>query len=559
MRSRWFSVLVVCALVGSLPSVAAEPAEISLDLALPVRMAGDTAVTPTDAVLLAQSSRGALDWSLDAGRLTLVEVEVWTQASDDGVPTGAAASGVRTTEHALADATVTIVERRAGFTALAWSEGATGATSVSRSSDAPMVAAEDPSWWTAPDLRVFRLGDALSVSSRMTEDGDVAARVLGRPVPFDYSVPSGSLHLQAFDAAHRLSGALSSYLAEAEVVVRHADGSLSLSLTERIEERAGSVYVPGEGWTGPGSHEERVLRYVQLATAAGRLAVDTVGMPAALFAERLDMTLSGHLGASDALGSLVLEDGETVAASGGTFVVSGDVTGALAPSEAPERAVFSGSGDVAYVRSGATESSFAVAAAVAGAALGLALLAAIGAAAWKLKGAGLGGLLLFSRVSRSKALEHDARSEIYELVKGNPGISAHEVVERLGLGWSTVTYHMGVLERTELVVAHKEGRHRRYFDRTSGLFANGRKKVVSVLKNETSARIAEAVRDRPGLVQRRIAEEFGLAPSSVNWHIKRLVESGLVVKERAARAMALRPGPAWDKLEATTPVGVEAV
>lgn len=558
MRARWSAVVVVCALVGSLPSVGAEPAEIALDLALPVRMAGEATVSPTDAVMLAQSSRGTLDWSLDAGRLTLVEVEVWTQASDDGVPTGAAASGVRTTEHALADAMVTIVERRAGFTALAWSEGATGATSVSHPVG-PVVAAEDPSWWTAPDLRVFRLSDALSVTSSMSDDGDVAARVLGRPVPFDYSVPSGSLHLQAPDAEHRFSGALSAYLAQSDVMVRHTDGVLSLSLTERIEERAGSVYVPGEGWTGPGSHEERVLRYVQLATAAGRLSVDTLDVPAALFAERLDVSLDGHLGTSDALGSLVMEDGEEVAASGDTFVVSGAVTGALAPAEKPGRATFSGSGDVAYVRSGATESSFPVTA-VAGAAIGLALLAAIGAAAWKLKGAGLGGLLLFSRVSRSKALDHGARSEIYELVKSNPGISSHEVVERLGLGWSTVTYHMSVLERTELVVAHKEGRHRRYFDRTSGLFANGRKKVVSVLKNETSARIAEAVRERPGLVQRRIAEEFDLAPSSVNWHIKRLVASGLVVKERAARAMALRPGPAWEKLEPAAPsVTVEAV
>jgi predicted transcriptional regulator len=146
-------------------------------------------------------------------------------------------------------------------------------------------------------------------------------------------------------------------------------------------------------------------------------------------------------------------------------------------------------------------------------------------------------------------LDHPTRAAIYDAVRAEPGVSPHDLVDRIGAGWSTVMYHLTVLERNELIIASRDGRYRRYFDRTSGRYANGRKQVVSVLKNETTAAIAAFIRDNPGLVQRRLAEHFGLAPSSVHWHVKRLVDAGLLVKEKQARMIALLPGPAWADLD----------
>lgn len=550
-RPAW-SVLIVPVLASLLlvPAAAATPAQVDAEVALPLRGIGVSSFGADQATLVAHTLSGDLDWGLTADRLTLVEVEYWEHVPEGGLDDGAAHSGVRTETHELTDARLALDARMAGFTALLWSDDAVDArTRIDTGRGTALPPAEDTAWLLDPDVRVFRLGAPFTVDSAPAEEGvDLTGAVLGRPVPFTHEVAAGRLHVQAADAHHRLSGPLEGYLESARITVRHAGGASLLELDERVEERAGSVYLPGEGWTGPGTHKERIVRYAQLATPEGRATVRTTDAPVALYAPGLDLDVQGHLAATRATGSVAVEGEPARALADEALVVSGDVQGMLSGGEDPRAGHLSAAGDVTYVRTGDEAAGFPVAQ-VATVTLGLAVLATVGMVLWKTKEVGL-GLLLFSRVSRAKALDHDTRSEIYELIKTHPGMAPHEVVERLDVGWSTVTYHLDVLERTELVVAHKQGRYRRYFDRTTGRFANGRKQVVSVLQNETTARIAHAVRDHPGLVQRRLAEALGMAPSSIHWHVKRLVEAGLVEKERAARAVALRPGPAWEKLAA---------
>lgn len=142
---------------------------------------------------------------------------------------------------------------------------------------------------------------------------------------------------------------------------------------------------------------------------------------------------------------------------------------------------------------------------------------------------------LLTRIGREEALENDLRREILEVVREEPGICASDVAERVGAAWGTALYHLRALEETHYVACLKHGRHRRYFE--NGGTHEGEKEALAVLQNETTAEVHEVVRSNPGLSQQDVAEEAGLTPQALAWHLDRLREAGLVEKERDGRAV----------------------
>lgn len=538
--SRRVWTLAVLAALVAMPSAAAEPARFDVEGTLPLEASGDASFLATSPALLFQSQSGSANWHLATDALRLVHIEYWQEEPGQGFTRAAPHSGARTTEHLLDGADLRVMQRLDGFTSLVWSDDDPATTAVTGQGDTT------PGIDRVVDMRMFRLSAPLTVTAPSMDDALVSGTVLGRPVPFRYEVPTGDLHLQANDARHLLDGGLAGYVTGATVQVAHEDGLLRLELTERTETRPGSIYVPDEGWTGPGTHTERINHYIQFTTAAGVLHLDTTDAPAALFAPTFDAALAGHLALAQATGSLTFDDGTTRSLDDDGMVVAGTMDAHLVGAESPHRVTMQGNGDVSYLRAAGIAETFPYGA-VAATAAGVAALVGAALAVWKVGGGA--GITLFSRVAKNDVLDHETRATIYELVKTEPGCTPNDLVSTTGIGWSTVMYHLSVLERNDLVVAMKDGRYRRYFDRQSGRFANGRKKVVSALKNDTTAAIAQAIRAEPGQVQRRLAERFELAASSVHWHVSRLADAGLVEKRRVGQRVELFPGPAWDVID----------
>lgn len=512
-------------------------ASFDVDADLPITFDGAVTLGAASPALLVSTIAGDIDWSLSATDTILVEVEHWEHTASSTAGLDGPAAGIRTTEHDLGPSGLALVERLDGFTALVWGDDAT-----------TVQTATAPGQDTADPLGIHRLAHEHTIASHAEAPEDqVLDAVLGRPVPFRYDVPEGAFHVQAKQAHHVLSGDLQGYLYGAQLRLTAPTGAWTLILDERIEEHDGSVYVPGQGWSGPGTHEERVLRYAQFTTKSATLDSTILNAGSALFAPALQIGLDGRLTAPRVTGAVISPDGELRRLADDPFVIEGTSDATLSPARDPGQGHLQGQGQLTYLRTGSAAGTYEIPL-VATASLAAAIVGVLAAAAWKLQGAGV-GVALFSRVTRSAALGHKTRSAVYEIVQRNPGIATHEIVTQIEAGWSTVTYHLEVLERTELLIGHKDGRYKRYFDRTTGRFANGRKRVVAVLQNDTTATIAHAIRAEPGLVQRRLAERLGLAPSSINWHVARLVEAGLVEKERAARCVALLPGPAWASLD----------
>ncbi|MGQ0537252.1 MAG: winged helix-turn-helix transcriptional regulator [Methanobacteriota archaeon] len=164
------------------------------------------------------------------------------------------------------------------------------------------------------------------------------------------------------------------------------------------------------------------------------------------------------------------------------------------------------------------------------------VLASVLAVLWKL------GMLvpLYSKLAPEELLTDETRRGLYEAIKTNPGLSVKDLSERLGLGWGTALHHLNKLERRHLVVSKRFGKYKRYF-MNGGAFDEHEKLAVAALKTPGTADVARVVLAVPGLSQKEVAAELGVAPSTVLWHMKRLSTAGVVDAVRDGKTVRYYP------------------
>ena len=187
-----------------------------------------------------------------------------------------------------------------------------------------------------------------------------------------------------------------------------------------------------------------------------------------------------------------------------------------------------------------------VAAGAAGAA-GASLLAALAYFWPRLKLATtLLALPLYTRIERTAVLEHEKRDEIYELIRQQPGIHAHEIGEKTQIGWGTTVYHLKLLEQHALVVSKKSGRYKRFFVNT-GEYTK-KKDAYGALRNDTAKAVADFIVNHPGCSQKELCAALGIQPSLASWHVDKLEGVELVKRVKDGRQVKYFAGPAWESL-----------
>jgi len=375
------------------------------------------------------------------------------------------------------------------------------------------------------------------------------------PPVFQHTLAAGMQQARSTEGHAAASGAQKLFLGDAVLRLDPAEGETrELRAHFRIEQRPGTVYDPIQGsWTGPGSHQEYIQEHLVLEFE-GRTDLQFDGTPGLLYTERLSLAGEGTARLPGAVGAVTVEDGEQTtrhALAGEDLVLGGRYTlQAHEPSLDRSRTHVTGEGDFTEVHYGAVAAEYDWTASLVVAAglgtlvlAGLALLTSHGKAAL----APIGGLFLagYARVQGEEILEHPGRAQVYELVKAHPGAHFQQLSDKLPFGASTLNYHVRVLERNGYLTRVKDGRYVRFFDRQSGRYASHRKHAVSALRNPTTAAIARAVLERPGIAQCDLAERFGIAASTVNWHIRRLMQAGLVDKQRDHHYTRYYMGEAW--------------
>lgn len=149
-----------------------------------------------------------------------------------------------------------------------------------------------------------------------------------------------------------------------------------------------------------------------------------------------------------------------------------------------------------------------------------------------LKSVGFG---LFSRIHGDAALDHPARADLLAAIEQEPGIHFQELARRTRLGHGATDHHLRKLVEARRVVRHEANGYACYFP-----MATDRRVMAAApaLRSNTARRTLEAIIDRPGLNGGELAQVLGANRGTVNHHVKRLVDAGVLTATRHGRTVA---------------------
>lgn len=129
---------------------------------------------------------------------------------------------------------------------------------------------------------------------------------------------------------------------------------------------------------------------------------------------------------------------------------------------------------------------------------------------------------MYSKLNSSDILCNSARSDIYNLIDANPGITLGAITRELNLKNGTANHHLYILEREGYIKSRKTGKFRRFYNmdyRPSGY-------------NEIQDQILGKVRENPGITQSGLARELHHSRQLINYHMNDLVDNRIVKLEK---------------------------
>jgi len=136
------------------------------------------------------------------------------------------------------------------------------------------------------------------------------------------------------------------------------------------------------------------------------------------------------------------------------------------------------------------------------------------------------------RLRPDRLLEHPLRLRVLRAIEDDPGVRMHHLAARLGRDYHAVRYHVERLEEAGLI--HAVGRRRLYAGEDAPT------PEEEALFNPAAREVYRFVASRHEVAQGAVPVALGLAPSTVSEAASRLVQAGLLERERQGRRAVLR-------------------
>lgn len=131
------------------------------------------------------------------------------------------------------------------------------------------------------------------------------------------------------------------------------------------------------------------------------------------------------------------------------------------------------------------------------------------------------------------------RQRVMGLIRREPGIHASQICRETGQPWSTVQYHLRLLQQTEMVTSVDTGRERGFFpDDIDAEKAN----LVMLLREGRKEAIARLIQAQPGIRQVDICRAAPVSRKAFRRSVDSLIEAGLVAEHRGLQTNRYFPG-----------------
>ena len=130
-------------------------------------------------------------------------------------------------------------------------------------------------------------------------------------------------------------------------------------------------------------------------------------------------------------------------------------------------------------------------------------------------------------------LDLENRRKIFDIIAGRPGTYLREMERELGMAIGLLSYHLDQLEKKGLVRSEDDGYRKRYFP-VEGFRLRDRR-YTTFLRQKAARNIILLLLDRKEMRFQGIQREIGVSKSTLSYHLKRLVDGGVVGERKVER------------------------
>jgi len=132
-----------------------------------------------------------------------------------------------------------------------------------------------------------------------------------------------------------------------------------------------------------------------------------------------------------------------------------------------------------------------------------------------------------------ETFELEARKKVFDLIAEAPGLHLREIQKRLNIPLGTVEYHLNYFADNEMVLVKEEGGYKRYYPKQT--MGSEDRKYLSLLRQAIPRRIVLFLMHAPGATFGDIAQALSMPPSSLAFHVKKLVTADVLDRVKKGR------------------------
>ncbi len=140
--------------------------------------------------------------------------------------------------------------------------------------------------------------------------------------------------------------------------------------------------------------------------------------------------------------------------------------------------------------------------------------------------------MLTESKKKEKILELENRRKIYEIVRQFSGCHFREIERKSRISHGTLKYHLNFLIKHQLIIGEKENNHLRYFPKN---FQPENIKLLSLLRQKSIRKIILFLVINENSSHNSITRFVILSPSTISWHLNKLVKAGILISEKSGR------------------------
>jgi predicted transcriptional regulator len=125
------------------------------------------------------------------------------------------------------------------------------------------------------------------------------------------------------------------------------------------------------------------------------------------------------------------------------------------------------------------------------------------------------------------------RVELYHLIAESPGLHFRELQRRTKMATGQLLYHLNYMIDKSVVNARNDGQYLRFF--TPNAVNEEDRCIISLARQDSVRHILLYLMANNYVNHEKIVESIDLSPSTISWHLKKLVKAGIVVGEERGR------------------------